>query len=85
MTTGLPHNDDIRRRLDERTGADGYDAYHLLSAIGRDCVTMQVNVTVTSVFIRIFVRFLWEHDGPRQFVFHPPATGPVMSVVELTA
>jgi serine/threonine-protein kinase HipA len=34
----LPDNDDIRRRLAERTGAAGNDAYSLLSAIGRDCV-----------------------------------------------
>jgi serine/threonine-protein kinase HipA len=34
----LPDNDDIRRRLAERTHADGYDAYSLLAAIGRDCV-----------------------------------------------
>ena len=34
----LPDNDDIRRRLAERTRAAGTDAYSLLSAIGRDCV-----------------------------------------------
>jgi serine/threonine-protein kinase HipA len=34
----LPDNDDIRRRLAERTQAAGTDAYSLLSAIGRDCV-----------------------------------------------
>jgi serine/threonine-protein kinase HipA len=34
----LPDNDDIRRRLAERVGAGGYDAYSLLSAVGRDCV-----------------------------------------------
>ncbi|HEX4266472.1 MAG TPA: type II toxin-antitoxin system HipA family toxin [Steroidobacteraceae bacterium] len=34
----LPDNDDIRRRLAERTHANGYDAYSLLAAIGRDCV-----------------------------------------------
>lgn len=34
----LPDNDDIRRRLAERVGADGLDAYSLLARIGRDCV-----------------------------------------------
>ena len=34
----LPDNDAIRRRLAERTGAAGEDAFSLLSAIGRDCV-----------------------------------------------
>jgi serine/threonine-protein kinase HipA len=34
----LPDNDQIRRRLAERVRADGYDAYSLLAAVGRDCV-----------------------------------------------
>jgi serine/threonine-protein kinase HipA len=34
----LPDNEPIRRRLAERAGAAGYDAYHLLAAVGRDCV-----------------------------------------------
>jgi serine/threonine-protein kinase HipA len=34
----LPDHDGIRRRLAERVGADGHDAYSLLAAIGRDCV-----------------------------------------------
>lgn len=34
----LPDNDAIRRRVAERVGADGTDAYSLLSSIGRDCV-----------------------------------------------
>ncbi len=34
----LPDNAEIRRRLAERVGADGYDAHSLLAAIGRDCV-----------------------------------------------
>lgn len=34
----LPDNLDTRRRLAERVGAAGEDAYDLLSAIGRDCV-----------------------------------------------
>jgi serine/threonine-protein kinase HipA len=34
----LPDNDDVRRRLAERAHADGYDAYSLLAAVGRDCV-----------------------------------------------
>lgn len=34
----LPDNDDIRRRVAERIGADGPDAYSLLAKIGRDCV-----------------------------------------------
>ena len=34
----LPDNQDIRRRLAERSQAEGTDAYSLLSAIGRDCV-----------------------------------------------
>ena len=34
----LPDNDDLRRRIAERTRAEGTDAYSLLSAIGRDCV-----------------------------------------------
>lgn len=33
----LPDNDPIRRRLAERTGASGSDAYGLLAAVGRDC------------------------------------------------
>jgi serine/threonine-protein kinase HipA len=34
----LPDNDDIRRRLAERSSAEGSDAYSLLAAVGRDCV-----------------------------------------------
>jgi serine/threonine-protein kinase HipA len=34
----LPDNNDIRRRIAERSHADGADAYSLLAAIGRDCV-----------------------------------------------
>jgi serine/threonine-protein kinase HipA len=34
----LPDNDQIRRRLAERVGAEGYDTHSLLSAVGRDCV-----------------------------------------------
>jgi len=34
----LPDNEDIRRRVAARSGADGIDPYNLLSAIGRDCV-----------------------------------------------
>jgi serine/threonine-protein kinase HipA len=34
----LPDNDQIRRRLAEWVKADGYDAYSLLAAVGRDCV-----------------------------------------------
>ena len=34
----LPDSDAIRRRLAERVRADGYDAYSLLAAVGRDCV-----------------------------------------------
>ena len=34
----LPDSDAIRRRLAERVHADGYDAYSLLAAVGRDCV-----------------------------------------------
>ena len=34
----LPDNDDIRRRLAERSNAQGSDANSLLAAIGRDCV-----------------------------------------------
>jgi serine/threonine-protein kinase HipA len=34
----LPDSDDIRRRVAERSRAGGADAYHLLAAIGRDCV-----------------------------------------------
>lgn len=34
----LPDNEAIRRSVAERVHADGYDAYSLLSAIGRDCV-----------------------------------------------
>jgi serine/threonine-protein kinase HipA len=34
----LPDNDDIRRRVAERSHAGGADAYNLLAAIGRDCV-----------------------------------------------
>lgn len=34
----LPDGDAVRRRIAARTGADGVDAYSLLSAIGRDCV-----------------------------------------------
>lgn len=34
----LPDNDRVRRRVAERTGADGTDAYSLLERIGRDCV-----------------------------------------------
>lgn len=34
----LPDNDDIRRRLAGRVGADGVDAHSLLAKIGRDCV-----------------------------------------------
>lgn len=34
----LPDNQDIRRRLAERSSAEGPDLYSLLAAIGRDCV-----------------------------------------------
>jgi serine/threonine-protein kinase HipA len=34
----LPDSYDIRRRIAERSHADGADAYSLLAAIGRDCV-----------------------------------------------
>lgn len=34
----LPDAEHIRRRVAERVGAEGSDAYSLLSAIGRDCV-----------------------------------------------
>lgn len=34
----LPDNEGIRKSLAERVKADGYDAYSLLAAIGRDCV-----------------------------------------------
>lgn len=34
----LPDGADLRRRIAERVGAEGDDAYSLLSAIGRDCV-----------------------------------------------
>jgi serine/threonine-protein kinase HipA len=34
----LPDNDSIRRRLAERSHAEGSDAFALLSAVGRDCV-----------------------------------------------
>ena len=34
----LPDNDNIRRRVAERSGAAGTDPYSLLTAIGRDCV-----------------------------------------------
>jgi serine/threonine-protein kinase HipA len=34
----LPDNIAIRRRVAEKTGADGDDAYSLLAKIGRDCV-----------------------------------------------
>ncbi|WP_366657215.1 type II toxin-antitoxin system HipA family toxin [Fodinicurvata sp. EGI_FJ10296] len=34
----LPDSEPLRRRVSERVGADGTDAYSLLAAIGRDCV-----------------------------------------------
>ncbi|CAN7292734.1 type II toxin-antitoxin system HipA family toxin [Mesorhizobium caraganae] len=34
----LPDNDAIRRRVAERVGADGTDAYSMLAALGHDCV-----------------------------------------------
>lgn len=34
----LPDNETARRRLADHTKADGYDAYSLLTAVGRDCV-----------------------------------------------
>jgi serine/threonine-protein kinase HipA len=34
----LPDSDAIRRRVAERVGAEGADAYSLLTAVGRDCV-----------------------------------------------
>ena len=34
----LPDNDAIRRRVAERIGAEGIDAYSLLTQVGRDCV-----------------------------------------------
>lgn len=34
----LPDNDDIRKQVAARSGADGIDPYSLLAAIGRDCV-----------------------------------------------
>jgi len=34
----LPDNEGVRRRVAERTGAEGIDSYSLLERIGRDCV-----------------------------------------------
>lgn len=34
----LPDSESLRRRVAERVGAEGSDAYSLLAAIGRDCV-----------------------------------------------
>lgn len=34
----LPDSDILRRRVADKVGAAGYDAYSLLAAIGRDCV-----------------------------------------------
>ncbi|TPI57388.1 type II toxin-antitoxin system HipA family toxin [Mesorhizobium sp. B3-1-7] len=34
----LPDNDAIRKRIAERVGADGTDAYSMLAALGHDCV-----------------------------------------------
>lgn len=34
----LPDNDAMRRRVAERVGADGTDAYSMLAALGHDCV-----------------------------------------------
>lgn len=34
----LPDNDSIRKRVAERVGADGTDAYSMLSVLGHDCV-----------------------------------------------
>jgi serine/threonine-protein kinase HipA len=34
----LPDNDPIRRRIAERVGAEGVDAFSLLTALGHDCV-----------------------------------------------
>lgn len=34
----LPDSDAIRKRVAERVGADGLDAYSLLAALGQDCV-----------------------------------------------
>jgi serine/threonine-protein kinase HipA len=34
----LPDSDALRRRVAQKVGADGTDAYSLLAAIGRDCV-----------------------------------------------
>jgi len=34
----LPDSDSIRRRVAERVGADGTDAYSMLTALGHDCV-----------------------------------------------
>ena len=34
----LPDAEPLRRRISEKVGADGFDAYSLLARIGRDCV-----------------------------------------------
>ncbi|MBZ9660810.1 type II toxin-antitoxin system HipA family toxin [Mesorhizobium sp. ESP-6-4] len=34
----LPDNDTVRKRIAERVGADGTDAYSMLAALGHDCV-----------------------------------------------
>lgn len=34
----LPDNDSIRKRIAERVGAEGTDAYSMLTALGHDCV-----------------------------------------------
>jgi len=34
----LPDNEQVRRRMADHVRADGYDAYSLLAAVGRDCV-----------------------------------------------
>lgn len=48
----LPDNDGIRQRVAERVGAQGTDAYSMLSKIGRDCVGA--------------LQFLPEGEGPSE-------------------
>ena len=37
----LPDSDALRKRVAEKVGAEGTDAYSLLAAIGRDCVGLE--------------------------------------------
>ncbi len=55
----LPDSDALRRRVAEKVGAEGTDAYSLLAQIGRDCVgALQFLLIMLLIMMRILGRVI---------------------------